>query len=551
MPADSLELARSERLTSTIERCYSTWIREPAITGRAAKKKSEKNGLVGRIRVVTRKRRRRGRSLNVMANAAFRPVLQQVERIFGPGTVIGLTDDQLLERFAARRDEVAFEALLARHGPMVLGICRRLLRDPHAAEDAFQATFLVLVRKSSVLRRPDRLSPWLHGVAYRVAVRARALAAERRWREQPGLEGLAGRADPAGAIGSDELGSILDEELRRLPEKFRAPIVLCHLEGQTHEQAAERLSLPVGTVRSRLARGRERLRGRLARRGLAPAMATVSAALATESARAAVPGVLLDATVQAAVRFAMKRASSASEISAAVAALTEGAVKAMLLHKVRIAACVILAACAIAAGVAVFDQKNGAAGSPVQAARSRSDQAEKPEGDAPIPFKKVALATDDLLEVTNLDIYKFQVDLKNGERFRVVLRALESKGKPARELVSFDFQKTGDRAATIRVSFLRSDRKLEGFLLSNAKQAEYRLSCSGCDPSGFVTYVQNPLGNLDPTRRGLIIHESEIANKRVGIDETRLISLVATEPGPLSASSYPRAELVIIEKQLE
>jgi DNA-directed RNA polymerase specialized sigma24 family protein len=101
-----------------------------------------------------------------MANGPFRPVLQQVERIFGPGTVTGLTDAKLLERFAKGRDEAAFEAMVARHGPVVLGICRRLLGDPHAAEDAFRVTFLVPVRKSGVLRRPDLLSPWLHGVAY-------------------------------------------------------------------------------------------------------------------------------------------------------------------------------------------------------------------------------------------------------------------------------------------------------------------------------------------------------------------------------------------------
>jgi RNA polymerase sigma factor (sigma-70 family) len=484
-----------------------------------------------------------------MVNGPFRPVLQQVERIFGPGTVTGLTDGQLLEQFAIGRDEAAFEALVARHGPMVLGVCRRLLRDPNAAEDAFQATFLVLVRKSGALRRPDLLSPWLHGVAYRVAVRARALAAERRSHERPGLEGLAVERDSqGGTIGSDELGPILDEELRRLPDKFRVPIVLCHLEGQTHEQAATRLRLPVGTVRSRLARGRDRLRGRLTRRGLAPAVGTVSAVLTTQSARAMVPTALLDSTVHAATRFAVHRVLAAGETSATVAILAEGVSRAMLMIRLRIAAGVLLAVGAVTVGVMAFDGQDRAAGAALEATQAVKNG--RPDGDASFRFHKVALGTDDLVDATGLDIYKFQIDLKKGQRFRVVLRVLESKDTPARQRVAHEFQKTGDGATTIRVSFLRTDRKLQGFLLSNEAQAEYRLGCSECTPTGLATIVENPLGDRDPTRRSLAINESEIANKRNGIDDTQLISVFASEGGrPADPSAYPRAELIVVKGQ--
>ncbi len=179
---------------------------------------------------------------------------------------------QLLERFAADRDEAAFEALVSRHGPMVLGTCRRMLADPHDVEDAFQATFLVLARKAGSIRDADRLGPWLHGVARRVAARSRALSSPPEVASsEPAVEEPA--VESPDLLEALELREVLDEELARLPEKYRAPLVLCYLEGLTHDEAAEHLRWPVGTVRSRLAGGRDRLRARLTRRGLAPSAA--------------------------------------------------------------------------------------------------------------------------------------------------------------------------------------------------------------------------------------------------------------------------------------
>ena len=193
-----------------------------------------------------------------MAGGRHGAVLRQIEHLFGGGTATGTAEGDLLERFLARRDQAAFEALVARHGPMVLGVCRRILADPHDIEDAFQATFLILVRKARAIRDRELLGPWLYGVARRVANRARADASRRRTRERSGAEEAA--MESPGVRDPDELRAVLDEELGRLPEKYRAPLVLCYLEGLTHDEAALRLRCPVGTVRSRMTRARETLR---------------------------------------------------------------------------------------------------------------------------------------------------------------------------------------------------------------------------------------------------------------------------------------------------
>ncbi|MGC8640475.1 MAG: RNA polymerase sigma factor, partial [Isosphaeraceae bacterium] len=206
-----------------------------------------------------------------MASTSRNSVSSQLERLFREGTLTSLSDAQLLERYLTARDEAAFEALVNQHGPMVLGLCRRLLRDPRDVEDAFQATFLVLVRKAPRIRDRGLLANWLYGVAYRVAVRARGNLLRRRARETS-----LGEIDPPATPDSDypqEIPPALDQELNRLPARYRSPLVLCYLKGLTHDQAAKALGCPVGTVRSRLARGRELLRDRLTRRGCAPTSA--------------------------------------------------------------------------------------------------------------------------------------------------------------------------------------------------------------------------------------------------------------------------------------
>ena len=191
-------------------------------------------------------------------------VLQDLDRLFRSG-ITASEDGVLINRFLEEGNELAFEALVARHGPMVRGVCRRLLVNPHDADDAFQATFLVLVRKARQLRDPDRLGPWLYGVAKRVATKARARSARHRpeplvdvcYREESGAEWL-------------DVMPILDAELGRLPAKHRDVLILCLLNGASAEEAASQLGCPVGTVKSRLARARESLRDRLTTQGHRP-----------------------------------------------------------------------------------------------------------------------------------------------------------------------------------------------------------------------------------------------------------------------------------------
>jgi len=283
-----------------------------------------------------------------MASGSNGVVLREVRRLFQDGTVAGLGESQLLERFLSRRDESAFTALVARHGPMVLGVCRRWLRDEHEVEDAFQATFLVFVRKAATIRDRDLLGPWLFGVAMRTAARARARGLRRK---SLGIETVDPIAESAVGSSDAELGPILDEELDRLPEKYRRPIVLCYLEGLTHDEAARRLDWPVGTVRGRLARARQRLRDRLVRRGLAPSVLMVGGGL-TSKARAAVPLVLQEQTVRAALSYAAGPAIAAGMVSATAMALSGGVIRAMFLTKLKLAAIATMAGI-VATGAAV------------------------------------------------------------------------------------------------------------------------------------------------------------------------------------------------------
>jgi len=211
--------------------------------------------------------------------------------------LLELKDDQLLARFFVEREDAAFGALVERYGPLVYGVCRRILPDTNDAEDAFQATFLVLVRKGGTLREPGKLASWLYGVAYRTARKLRSKAALRTKSERQASE-MPTKSDVSD-MTYEELQSILDEEISQLPEKYALPLVLCYLEGKTNAQAAAQLGWPEGSISRRLSRARELLRSRLARRGLAMSVALIAAVFARPAA-AAVPGALLAATTRAA-----------------------------------------------------------------------------------------------------------------------------------------------------------------------------------------------------------------------------------------------------------
>jgi len=293
------------------------------------------------------------------------------------GAIGDLSDGQLLERFTTRDGEpaeLAFAALVERQGPMVLRVCRNLLSDPHDAEDAFQATFLVFVQKARRLWVRDSLAPWLHRVANLVAARARASKRRRREHERRAAESrptlIAGAGDWEGQ------SAVLHEEINRLQDRYRSPVVLCHLEGLTHERAARHLGLPVGTVKSRLRRARELLRSRLSRRGLTLPGGLLIAESTSRGAQAALPLSLIDSTVRAAVAAPMSQSGAIGVISASVAELTEEVLRTMFLTKLKMVAVVVLMACALAAGAAgvLAQQEKGPNPAPAveQPQRSRS-----------------------------------------------------------------------------------------------------------------------------------------------------------------------------------
>lgn len=326
-----------------------------------------------------------------MATRRNGETLRQLTTLFNVGTVRGLSDGQLLERFLVRESEaaeLAFTALVERHGPMVLRVCRRVLTDPHDAQDAFQATFLVLARRGGSVKRRDSLASWLHGVAIRVAGCARKSAARRRVHEQR-RAGRVAEAVPAPDDDAADLGSVLHEELAGLPERYRTPVVLCYLEGLTCEEAASRLGWPVGTVKSRLARAREQLRGRLVRRGLGSV--GVGAWLSAETTKAAVPALLAEGTARAAT--AAGRAAVTGVVPAAVVELTQGVLRLMLRDHLRYVAVALLA---LVGGV------TGAV------ALGRSGPGEAPAAVAPselskVPLDEYVVEAPDLIRIEVLD----------------------------------------------------------------------------------------------------------------------------------------------------
>jgi RNA polymerase sigma factor (sigma-70 family) len=278
-----------------------------------------------------------------MADGLPRPIVRDLKALFHTGTACGLSDRQLLERFAAGRDpssEAAFEVLVLRHGPMVLRVCHRILRERADAEDAFQATFLVLVRRRRSIRRLESVRGWLHGVACRVAAHARLEAARRRATEERAAVRNFEAVDPVDGAGRDraELVSVIQDEVRWLPERYRAAVVLCYLQGLTLKQAAAQLGCPLGTVRSRLARARKLLHSRLTRRGMAPLVGVVAAAfdsaLAGSIRLPPVPGALASNTAKAAARFAAGRATT-EVTSTTVAALVQQFLRSMLIMKLK------------------------------------------------------------------------------------------------------------------------------------------------------------------------------------------------------------------------
>jgi RNA polymerase sigma factor (sigma-70 family) len=285
-----------------------------------------------------------------MPETRHHPILNYLRHVLGSSPGGGVSDADLLHRFVLERDEAAFELLMWRHAAMVLHVCGQVLSDRQAAEDAFQATFLVFVRKAGSISRREALGSWLYRVAYRTALKARAQS-KKQVSTGPELDVLEAPAE-ADDAGQRELRRMICEEVNRLPAKYRAPIVACFFEGKTHEEAAKQLGWPRGTVAGRLARARELLHRRLTRRGVTLSAAALLTALSVRTSQAALTG-LVEATLQITKHFAAGQPASAL-VPPRVAALTEGVLQAMNGIRLKIVVVALLIVCVGGAGATLW-----------------------------------------------------------------------------------------------------------------------------------------------------------------------------------------------------
>jgi RNA polymerase sigma factor (sigma-70 family) len=275
-----------------------------------------------------------------MARQSLDRVLQHLRKVAAVQTYQELSDRELLARFVAARDDAAFTVLIERHGPMVFGVCRRALPNFHDAEDACQATFLVLARKAASVRKKTALSSWLHGVACRVAVNLKRNHARRQSRE--GRVEAPAQKDPPAEVSWREVQAILDDELEQLPERYRTPVILCYLECLTRDEAAQQLGLSPGSLHGRLERARDLLRQRLTRRGLTLAAAMSAAALGERVAQAALAPTFVVSSTRAALLLAAGQPLSESIVATHVLALAQEVLKTMFLNQLKVGAAVVL-----------------------------------------------------------------------------------------------------------------------------------------------------------------------------------------------------------------
>jgi RNA polymerase sigma-70 factor (ECF subfamily) len=370
--------------------------------------------------------------------------------LFQSGTLAGLSDGELLDRFASARGkndetaELAFATLMARHGPMVWRVCRAVLGDRHKAEDAFQAAFLVLATRARSIRRSGSIGSWLYGVALRVAACARSRAARRQRHERRRAEMTTRMTQGEGERpeADDDSDRVIHEEIGRLPERFRSAVVLCYLEGLTHEMAASQLGCPVGTIRSRLATARERLRQRLTRRGVAPA--AIPAALSgppqssvTElpAPSMPVPVATVDATLRGALRIGLGQTTLAGVVSAEAVVLMKGDLMTMTMTKLAALATTVLAAGLVTAGAGVaahsaLRQVDGPGILPASTQAAVQEPSQKPATSPPAPqLPAAAPARPSDAEV------KEKIRRRSEENVRKLLRDYDSESTASRKAI--------------------------------------------------------------------------------------------------------------------
>jgi RNA polymerase sigma factor (sigma-70 family) len=404
------------------------------------------------------------------------------------------SDASLLGRFIAGRDQAAFELLLWRHGPMVLSVCRRMLRCDHDAEDAFQAAFLLLARKAASIRRRESVASWLHRTACRVALRARAAARRQPVAVPAYLEPAAPDAEPD--IVWRDLRPVLDEEVQRLPEIYRLVIILCYFQGRTHTQAAADLGCPRGTIGVRLARARELLRKRLTGRGLALSAAALAVLAVERTASAAAPAAIIQATLKAALLFAARKAV-AGAVSAQTVAWTQGVLRNMFLSKLRMLAAILLVTAVVGTGAGYLTTLSAAPPSPKAPAAPAA---------AAAPAK--------------LDDAKSPVEVPAEEAGRLVLVGTEIQ--PGETVAAKDKVKVEVGFLAVEIDGTNSPQKHEG---TSAPEKWW----TQLDPTGKKIYARWKEGDpLPPGRLFVVQEEREYRKLHVGdaIEAGQLLGIV-------------------------
>jgi RNA polymerase sigma factor (sigma-70 family) len=394
-----------------------------------------------------------------MSSAQIGIVLRHLHRLAGVRQDLDSSDEELLERFATRRDEAAFAALLRRHGAMVLGVCQSVLHNLHDAEDAFQAVFLVLARKTGSIHRREAVSSWLHRVAYHIAVDAQADAARRRILEKRAV--TMPPPDPVLDMSLRELRRVLNEELQQLPEAYRAPLVLCCVEEKSLDEAARLLDWTKWTVKGRLQRGREQLRQRLRRRGLEVSAGLLVTLLSTRALAAQVPATLAAATVQAAQCLAAGKEPGPGLISAKVAALVQGATQTMFTSKLKIATALFLAVSVATTASGLLLHRVSAGEKPVPELRLPAQAPERDETRAashPTPVAEETLAVSGrVLDADGNPLAGARLYLAShmGKRFHVAERATSGNdGRFTLRIARSEMRRAAAGAAQERLQIL-------------------------------------------------------------------------------------------------
>ncbi len=432
-----------------------------------------------------------------MASRPLEHLLRHLRRIAAPA-VGGVTDADLLGRFADARDEAAFEALVWRHGPLIYGLCRRVLGHTQDAEDAFQAAFLILARKAGAVRRRNAVAPWLYRVAQRVALRARAQA------KLPGPlpEGLAAAQGPDAAESSD-LKRVIDEEIGRLPARYRSAVVLHYLEGRSTTEAAIALGCPTGTVLSRLAWARRRLRSRLTARGAA--LSAALAVLEINDAAGAVPARWVTAAVAAAGAFA------AGGRSGRPALLAAEVLRTMLMAKLRVGAVVVFGFLATGAGLLLPGPTRGKADHP--------DATAPPAVDVTVvrPTKRT---TGEYLDFTGRTEPSATVDIRSRITSPIEKVAFQPGAKVKRGDLLFELD-----SRAYRVEYERAQ--------AEAQMAEGRLKRAQAQISGAANEreMSQAKGIVDEAQAGVLVGKAGLERAKLDLDATRITSQIDGQTG--------------------